>query len=177
MSEDEELIRKIRRKALEYDKHSGCSQSVLLSLQEGLGIGDKESFKAATVLSGGIARRGETCGAVIGALMALGLVAGREKMEDTEQYRRAMEPAKEMCDRFRERVEDEFKLDKKLESTICREIQERLYGRSFDLTDEKDYQAFLDAGGHSDEGCPKVCGIAAQIATEKILEMRKGGFV
>ncbi len=84
-----------------------------------------------------------------------------------------MEPAKEICDRFKERMEDEFELDKKLESTICREIQERLYGRSFDLTVKKDYQAFLDAGGHSDEGCPKVCGIAAQVAAEKILEMRK----
>jgi C_GCAxxG_C_C family probable redox protein len=85
MSEDQRLIQEARRKAHNYDRYSGCSQSVLGSLQETLNIGDRESFKAATVLSGGVARCGETCGALIGALMALGLVVGRERIEDTEQ--------------------------------------------------------------------------------------------
>lgn len=103
--------------------------------------------------------------------MALGLVIGREEMEDTEQYRKAMAPAKEICDSFREALKAEFGFDKKLESTLCKDIQEKLYGRPFDLTDKKEYQEFLDAGGHSDQGCPKVCGIAAQVAAEKILEI------
>ena len=34
-----------------------------------------------------------------------------------------------------------------------------------------DYQAFLDAGGHSESGCFKVCGIAGQAGAEKILEL------
>ena len=77
---DEELVAEIRRKAHAYDSHSGCSQAVLLALQEGLGIGDAESFRSATALSGGVARRGETCGALLGSLMALGLMAGREQI-------------------------------------------------------------------------------------------------
>ena len=43
-----------------------------------------------------------------------------------------------------------------------------IYGRSFDLANKVDYQAFLDAGGHGDTGCPKVCGIAAQISADEI---------
>ena len=73
---NEKLVEEIRRKAHGYDQYSGCSQSVILALQEGLEVGDLESFKSATVLSGGVARRGETCGALLGALMGLGLVKG-----------------------------------------------------------------------------------------------------
>ncbi len=172
MSTKDEIVQRVKEKAHEYDKYSGCSQSVLLSLQEEFGIGDKESFKSATVLSGGIARRGETCGAIIGALMALDLVIGREKMEDTEQYQKAMQLALEMCNKFKEELKHQLGFSEELKSTLCKEIQEKFYGRSFDMLDEKDYQNFLDAGGHSDTGCPRVCAIAAQVAAEKILEIK-----
>jgi C_GCAxxG_C_C family probable redox protein len=172
--DNKEFIKKVRRKSTEYDKkHSGCSQSVLLSLQEEFEIGDKKSFKAATVLSGGIVRRGETCGALIGALMALGLVIGREEIENTEQYRNAMKPATEICERFMGALRVEFEFDKELKSTLCEEIQEKIYGRAFDLTDEKEYLEFLNAGGHSDQGCPKICGIASQIVAEKIFDLTR----
>ena len=170
-------------KAQEYDKHSGCSQSVLLALQEAFGIGDQQSFKAASVLSGGIARRGETCGAVIGALMALGLVMGREEIEDTGQYRKAMGPAREIIEDFQREIQVQFGFPGGLKTTICRDVQEAIYGRSFDMTDADEYQAFVDAGGHSDAGCPRVCAVAARVGAEKLLELeqapcrtcRKGG--
>jgi C_GCAxxG_C_C family probable redox protein len=171
MTMSDELIKEIRRRAHGYDQYSGCSQSVLLALQEGLGIGDLESFKAATVLSGGVARRGETCGALLGALMGLGLVSGREEIEDTPQYVQAMGLANEICDGFQRRLEEEFGFEEPLDSTLCSEIQTRIYGRSFDLRDPEDREAFLEAGGHSDEGCYKVCGIGAEVAAEKLLEL------
>lgn len=171
MTMSDELVKEIRLRAHEYDQYSGCSQSVLLALQEGLSIGDLESFKAATVLSGGVARRGETCGAILGALMGLGLVSGREEIEDTPQYTYAMGLADEICDRFQQRLEEEFGFEMPLESTLCSEIQTRIYGRSFDLRNPKDRDAFLEAGGHSDEGCYKVCGVAAEVAVEKLLEL------
>ncbi|MBD3206734.1 hypothetical protein GF319_10395 [Candidatus Bathyarchaeota archaeon] len=163
----------IGRKALEYDKYSGCSQSVLLALQEAYDMFDMEAFKAATVLSGGIARRGETCGALVGGLLALGQAAGREDIEDTQAYRDAMKPANEICERFKLRVQDAFKSEKSLESTLCRDIQRIIYGRAFDLNDKEDYKAFLEAGGHSDKGCPLVCYIAAEVTSEKLVEIVK----
>ena len=120
-------------------------------------------------MGGGVARRGETCGALIGALMALGLAAGRERMEDTPQYHRAMVPAVELSRRFQEELQAQFGFSTPLETTLCREIQARIYGRAFDLTDPAGLQAFLDAGGHSSEGCPKVCAVAARVAAEQLL--------
>lgn len=160
--------REIGKQALEYDKYSGCSQSVLLALQEAYHIGDQMSFKAATTLSGGVARRGETCGALLGGLLALGLVKGRDDITDTQAYRDAMGPANQVVDEFKARLQREFGFKKPLESTICRDIQQRIYGRGFDLNKPDDYRAFLDAGGHGDEGCPKVCAVAAAVTAEKI---------
>lgn len=170
MSTQDERIERAKKNAHENDRHSGCSQGVLLSLQEEFGIGNNEVFKAATVLSGGVARHGETCGALIGALMALGLVIGREKMEDTEVYRDSMEPSADLIDRFKEELKKQFGFEGELNGTLCRQIHEKIYGRAFDMTDPDDYQAFLDAGGHGDSGCLKVCGVAAQVGAEKILE-------
>jgi C_GCAxxG_C_C family probable redox protein len=168
----EKMIQIIRKNAHEYDKFSGCSQSVLLSIQEELGLRDLEASKAATVFGGGVARSGETCGALIGALMAIGLVIGRERMEETGVYRKAMEPAREIQRRFKEELKRQLQFKEDLKTTLCKEIQENIYGRSFDMNDEKDYQAFLSAGGHGDLGCPRVCAIAAQVAAEKIFEVK-----
>ncbi|MFP3951732.1 MAG: C-GCAxxG-C-C family (seleno)protein [Candidatus Bathyarchaeia archaeon] len=173
MVQSEEEIFEIRKKAHSYDQYSGCSQSVLLALQEGLKIGNLDSFKAATVLSGGVARRGETCGALLGALMALGLVKGRENIEDTSTYVEAMGPANDIADEFMSRLDREFDFDEPLNTTLCRDIQERIYGRSFDIRIPEERQAFLDAGGHSDEGCYKVCGVAAEIAARKLGKLRE----
>ena len=164
-------IKEIGRKALEYDKYSGCSQSVLLALQEAFGIGDIESFKAATVLSGGVARMGETCGALLGGLLALGLVVGREDITDTQAYRDAMVPSIEIIKEFQLRLQETFGFSEPLENTICRDIQKRIYGESYDLTDPVSYKRFLDAGGHGDEGCPLVCAVAAEVTAEKLLSL------
>ena len=164
-------IKEIGKKALKYDKFSGCSQSVLLALQEAFVIGNLDSFKAATVLSGGVARKGETCGAILGGLMALGLVVGRENINDTQAYRDAMVPSDEIITEFKKQLQETFGFEDKLVNTICRDIQIRIYGNSFDLTNPDNYKAFLDAGGHGDEGCPLVCAIAAEVTAKKIVEL------
>ena len=166
---DEVLVKEIGRRALFYDKYSGCSQSVLLALQEGLGVGDIESFRAATVLSGGVARRGETCGALLGALMAVGLVEGRSRMPETLTYATACAEADVVATEFQRRVEKEFHLKEPLKSTICWDIQRGIYGRSYDLRDTAQREAFYACGGHGDEGCPKVCREAAEVAAERLL--------
>ncbi|MCX8192053.1 MAG: C-GCAxxG-C-C family protein [Nitrososphaerales archaeon] len=157
------LIKQVHDDAKEYNmKYPGCSQAVLGSLQKNLNIGGLDSFKAATLLVGGVARRGETCGAVIGALMALGIVIGRERIEDIETYQKAFEPAYEFCDKF----------VKEYGSTLCCEIQKRLYGMCFNLRDRRGHEQFLLAGGRSEEGCPKVSGFAAKTMAEIILRLK-----
>ena len=109
MTIEQECVERVKQKALEYDPHRGCSQSVLLSLQEEFGLGDLQSFKAATDLYGDVARRSETCWVALGALMALGLAVGRERMEDTDRYREAMVPAEEIVRRFQEEIQSQFR--------------------------------------------------------------------
>ncbi|MCF3652788.1 MAG: C-GCAxxG-C-C family protein [Aigarchaeota archaeon] len=51
------------------DEFHGYAQITLKALQEVFGLTDVESFKAASPLSGGIARSGQTCGSLLGALL------------------------------------------------------------------------------------------------------------
>ncbi|MFC1953714.1 C-GCAxxG-C-C family protein [Chloroflexota bacterium] len=172
-----EEVKRAKEKAHKYERdYGGCAQSVLGALQEELKIGSKDSFKAASTLAGGIARHGETCGALVGALSALGIVSGRERIEDTESNKVAMESATTMINSFKKELEKQFNFKERLSSTLCRHIQEKIYGRSFNLMDKDGFQAFRDAGGQSDTGCPKVCGIAAEIAAEKLTNNQESMF-
>jgi C_GCAxxG_C_C family probable redox protein len=137
---------------------------VLAALQATLGVGDSLVLKAGSGLAGGVAVQGETCGALTGAIMAIGCVVGRERLEDIQQYQRAKEPAKEMYHRFRREVGH----------SLCAEIHKIKYGRVYHLYDPEEAKAFHQNGGHSRTGCPEVCGIAARTAADIILRLRAG---
>jgi len=80
------------------EEFHGCAQMTLKVLQEVFGLTDVEVFKAASPLSGGIARSGQTCGSLLRALLFIGVVFGRRRLERTdvsEDYRRAMEILRE----------------------------------------------------------------------------------
>jgi C_GCAxxG_C_C family probable redox protein len=132
-------------------------------LQERLNVGSQEVFKAGSALAGGVARRGETCGALTGAIMAIGSLVGRERLEDKEQLKASMVPAERVYALFKEKVGH----------TLCSEIHKIRYGKVYRLYVPEEMEAFHNMGGHDREGCPKVCGIAARIAAEVILDMKK----
>jgi C_GCAxxG_C_C family probable redox protein len=128
-----------------------------------LNVGSPEVFKAGTALAGGIALHGETCGALSGAIMALGSLIGRERLEDMEKLDKAMKPAGRIYTLFKE----------KIGHTLCLEIHKIYYGKSYRLFIPEEMEAFQKVGGHSREGCPKICGIAARIAGDVILDIVK----
>jgi hypothetical protein len=97
--------------------------------------------------------------------MAIGSVVGREKLEDIEQYQKAMEPASRMYHEFREKVGH----------TLCYEIHKIRYGRVYRLFIPEERKAFHDMGGHGRTGCPEVCGIAARMAADIILDVKGKG--
>ncbi|MEI7662444.1 MAG: C-GCAxxG-C-C family protein [Bacteroidota bacterium] len=63
--------------ALWFDDTFNCSQSVLASFGPGYGLTEDQCLKIGCAFGGGMARRQMTCGALTGALMALGLHFGR----------------------------------------------------------------------------------------------------
>ena len=55
-----------------------CAQSVFVAFAPQLGMDESQVLKLASPFGGGVARRGQTCGAVTGALMVLGLARGAD---------------------------------------------------------------------------------------------------
>ena len=123
-----------------------------------------------SVVSPEFPKRGETCGALIGALMALGIARGRSSMPDNQSYTRAMDDAQTIIDAFKAGIEQHYQVSEPLRNTLCPSVQEKVFGRSFSFLDPADRTAFFDSGGYSPNGCPTVCAIAAASGARKILE-------
>ena len=161
-SDSQHLLDQTYQSAYGYEQTFGCCpQCVLAAIQDVLGTGSDDLFKAAHGLAGGggLTQTG-TCGALVGALLAIGAAHGRDRADFAGgPQMQSYALAKKMFDAFVE----EFG------SPICAEIQTREMGRSFDLWDQKDFEAFLAAGGHQDK-CPNVAGTAARMAAEVLLE-------
>jgi C_GCAxxG_C_C family probable redox protein len=79
-----------------------CAQAVFATLAEQLGFDPALALKIASPFGGGIARTGETCGAISGALMALGLQAGFSE-PDPQAKDHVYALAREYMRRFQER--------------------------------------------------------------------------
>jgi len=77
-----------------------CSQSVFSAFAPFLGLEVQEALKIATGFGAGIGYRGEVCGAVSGAYMAIGLKHGRWKAEDIIAKENTLSLMKELDTRF-----------------------------------------------------------------------------
>jgi len=80
-----------------------CAQSVLACCGEPRGLPRDLAVRLAGPLGGGIGATGKTCGAVSGALMALGLTAVNPDPKDGEAKQKVYALTREFLRRFRER--------------------------------------------------------------------------
>ncbi len=78
-----------------------CGQAVLAAFGERHGLSRDLALRLACAHGGGIARTGSTCGAVSGALMAIGLAHGRTCVQDEAARERTYEAARAFLERFR----------------------------------------------------------------------------
>ena len=145
--------------------YEGCARCVLAAIHEHLRITSPEGFqqctKSSTALSAGVARMGETCGALLGGIMALGLEFGSENMSLFDRYTDTMRISRNLFRAFT----DHYGTAK------CADIQERLLGRRYDFFNEDDREAWYRDGGL--EVCPGVCALAAGLTAEIILDHRE----
>jgi C_GCAxxG_C_C family probable redox protein len=135
-----------------------CAQSSFLALKEQFGLNGDEVVKALTPMPG-IAERGETCGAVTGPLMAMGLIYGRDlhHIDDWDAYQKSLIPTGRFCDGFQ----------KEFGTTNCHEVQEAKFGKCYRLTDPNELQEFQNAG--ATDKCSEVVRSAVHMAAEIIL--------
>ena len=94
-----------------FGKGFDCSQIVLSQVSEKLGITREEALKIAACFGGGM-WHGETCGCVVGALIALGMKYATTEANDQEKKDKLLEL----------KAQFEEKFCKKNGSCICREI-------------------------------------------------------
>lgn len=87
-----------------------CAESVLWGLSKYWNL--KISTSCATGLGGGVARSGSTCGAILGAIIALGVFVSRIDPKDQEGKLRCYDLGQELMKIF----------SKEMGSTFCKEI-------------------------------------------------------
>jgi C_GCAxxG_C_C family probable redox protein len=69
-----------------FTEHDNCAQSVFFPLARQLGMDADLAFRIAAPFGGGISHMGEVCGAVSGALMAIGLARGFTAVNREKKY-------------------------------------------------------------------------------------------
>ena len=163
MTNEKDILKDVYTRAFDYEAKLGsCPQCVLAALKETLDVGDDSIFQASQGLTGGTALSSKgTCGALAGGMIAIGSLVGRTYQEFTEGQKKRLvfKYTKKLYDRFIEEYG----------SSLCCGVQEKLFGRSYNLYDKIDYEAFEKAGAHVDK-CPRVAGNVARWTAEIILQ-------
>jgi C_GCAxxG_C_C family probable redox protein len=67
-----------------FHQNFNCAQSVLAAFAPQFGMDESMMLKMASPFGGGVARRGQICGAVTGGLMALGFAQGADTPDGKE---------------------------------------------------------------------------------------------
>lgn len=82
-----------------FDNDFNCCQAVFAAFSEDLNLDTKTALKISCSFGGGM-RKGNTCGAVTGALMVIGLKYGHYNKCDIESKQNTYSLASEFQDRF-----------------------------------------------------------------------------
>ncbi len=125
-----------------------CSQVVLTQWAEELGYNKDEASRMAAPFGGGMFR-GDTCGAVAGAMIAIGMRYGHSELGDEEGNAAMIAKVTEFLTKFRE----------KHGSNLCRELC------GYDFSQEGQFDAAL-ASGVLFEKCPEYVASALKILDE-----------
>lgn len=135
--------------------YGNCCRSTLWSLQTHLRLDNADILRATATLAGGIGGTGETCGAVIGALMGIGLHLGSLDFCDTQSTQACLAATGQFVKRFTARFD----------TTRCHGVQKATIGWCCDDPDLM--EKWVDDDGPI--ACAGVCAEAARIAADLIL--------
>jgi len=146
MNKEEEALKYFRNKF-------NCSQSVFVVFGPDYGLDKEESLRVSCAFGGGMGRQQLTCGAVTGALMALGLKYGKGLNDSEENKQTTYTKTREFFEEF-----------KKLNgSSCCKDLLDGL-----DMNDPEDHKKIMDQKLF-DIRCEKYVADAVHI-TENLLK-------
>jgi C_GCAxxG_C_C family probable redox protein len=126
-----------------------CAQSVLYAFCEDFGMSREEALKVSCAFGAGMGRMGDTCGAVSGGLMAIGLKYGKFREDDEAAKEKTYALAQELARRFQERNG----------TVVCRELL------GLEIGTHEGAKMFKEKGYHASR-CTKYVRDAAEIAEE-----------
>lgn len=160
----EELLNTIEAEATQLERtYHGCSRCVLMPLQRHLGLGSADVARASAPLAGGIALTGETCGALLGGLLATGLALCSDELENRQAFMDTMGAGFRFARRFH----------KEFGATTCRELQTVRLGAYYSMAKPDEYEAFVKAGGY--DVCAALVGKASRLAAQFLMELQDRG--
>jgi C_GCAxxG_C_C family probable redox protein len=167
----QQLLEKVGELGASFEKYSGsCSQCTAAALREILGFEDIVVRVATSACGGQAGFSVGACGGVAGGIIVLDYYLGRPAgmvsatrviPQGREKLSLAVEAARSLCDKF----------IREYGSILCPQVQKRIFGRSFNLQDPADWEAFEEAGAHTDPSkCMSVVSNAARWTLETLIE-------
>lgn len=129
-----------------------CSQAILSTYCEQFGLAKETALKLAAGFGGGMGRMGDTCGAVTGGIMVLGLKCGPADAADQQAKETAYEQVRELARRFEARNG----------TTVCRDLIQCDIGTPEGLARAREQKIFVTV-------CPKFVRDAAEILEEMLV--------
>jgi len=123
-----------------------CSQAVFSAYASKFGIEDETALKLASPFGGGVARQGNVCGAVIGALMVLGLQRGNATLETKDK-------TYFIAEKFVKRFQEQHG------TILCRELIGHDVSTTEGLKNAREQKVFTSA-------CPAFVKDAAELVSE-----------
>ena len=142
---------KIEKSVSCFKEGFSCSQAIFSTYGQELGLDKNTALKISGSFGGGMAGMAETCGAVTGAFMVIGLKYGKTKPEDEESKRKTYTLVKDFVKRFKA----------KNSSIICKELL------GCDISTQEGMKMFKDKN-LINTLCPKLVQDVAEILEEII---------
>ena len=134
-----------------FSRNYNCAQSVYAGSATGDGLSEPQRLALAAPFGGGVARQGEVCGALMGALLTLGEACGEAMAADPVAGRDALYArVRQLTETFR----------KEHGSILCRELT----GCSLDT--EAGQRSFKERGLHQN-----LCTKLVEFAAEQVVRM------
>jgi C_GCAxxG_C_C family probable redox protein len=156
----EEIFKGLEAKAAKFMKMYGsCAKSSFAALNEQFEMKADQMVPAIMPLTGGIAGKGETCGAVSGSLLAIGYFFESLNRAGKQQPGATIRLGGIFFDGF----------EKEFGSTRCREIVKHQYGKYYDFSKPEEQKLFLEQSKQGDK-CTEVVTKAIHLAATIMLE-------